>query len=90
MYGGSHLLFKSELPRRGIKVSLIESNDIKNFVEAINEKTKLVWLEVCSNPLVKVIDLKAMVKAIKKVNAKIVIGVDNTFLTPFILVRSTQ
>ena len=86
MYGGAFQLFDSELPRRGIRVTLIESTEAADFVEAMTERTKLVWFEVCSNPLLKVLDLKTTIEGIKAANADVVVGVDNTFLTPYIVV----
>ncbi len=46
-----------------------------------------VWLEVCSNPLLRITDLEKVVSIIKDFNKDIIIAVDNTFLTPFIVVN---
>ena len=48
--------------------------------------TKLVWFEVCSNPLNMVVDLKATLQTVKEFNSEIMVGIDNTFLSPWIVV----
>ena len=48
--------------------------------------TKLVWFEVCSNPLNMVVDLKATIQTVKEFNSEITVGIDNTFLSPWIVV----
>jgi len=48
---------------------------------------QLVWLEVPTNPLMKVVDVEAVVKAVKAKNESIIVVVDNTFLTPFFQVK---
>jgi cystathionine gamma-synthase len=53
---------------------------------SLKSNTKLVWLEVCTNPLIMVADLEAVIKAVKDFNPDIVVGIDNTFLSPYILV----
>ncbi len=44
-------------------------------------------MEICSNPLIKIADLAVVVKAVKGFNKDIIVGVDNTFLSPYIIVN---
>ncbi|GMR36223.1 hypothetical protein PMAYCL1PPCAC_06418, partial [Pristionchus mayeri] len=51
--------------------------------KAFKNNTKMVWLESPSNPLLKVVDIQAVVTAARKANPDIVVVVDNTFMSPF-------
>ena len=53
----------------------------------LNEATRLVFFETCSNPLCDIVDVKKVVEAVRGFNKKIIIGIDNTFMTPYILVQ---
>ena len=53
--------------------------------KALQPSTKLFWMEVATNPLIRVLDLKKIIGTVKKYNKKIVVVVDNTFLTPYIV-----
>ena len=77
VYGGTYALFKNILPRRGIETSFVNINDLKAVEAAITPKTKMIYAETLSNPLLAVSDLKALAAICKKHNLKLV--VDNTF-----------
>ena len=77
VYGGTYALFKNVLPRRGIDTSFVNINDLKAVEAAITSKTKMIYAETLSNPLLAVSDLKALAAICKKHNLKLV--VDNTF-----------
>ena len=86
LYGGVYNLFRSGLPRMGIDVTMVDIFDTNNLKKCLRPQTKLVWLEACTNPLVMLADLEATIKAVKEFNAEIIVGIDNTFLSPWILV----
>jgi cystathionine beta-lyase/cystathionine gamma-synthase len=89
MYGGSHNLFVEEFSRIGTLVTFLCTNDdVDMVVAALTPKTCLVWLEVCSNPLMRLTDIKATADAVHKYNKDIIFAVDNTFLSPYIVVSS--
>ncbi|MCL4162149.1 UNVERIFIED_CONTAM: hypothetical protein GTU68_040517, partial [Idotea baltica] len=57
---------------------------VENVAKEITKKTKLVWLETPTNPLMKIADIRAISTAVKNINASILIAVDNTFATPYL------
>ena len=59
--------------------------DMTEIRNALKPTTRLFWMEVASNPLIKVFDLKKIIEVIKSYNQDIIVVVDNTFLTPFIV-----
>lgn len=85
LYGGVYNLFRSGLPRMGIDITMVDIFDLNDLKKCLRSQTKLVWLEACTNPLVMLADLEATIKAVKEFNAEIIVGIDNTFLSPYIL-----
>ncbi|MEM9858578.1 MAG: cystathionine gamma-synthase [Bacteroidota bacterium] len=81
-YGGTYRLFTKIFSKYGIKFHFIDMEDISNINSYINEKTKLIWLETPTNPMMNVIDMKGAGKIAKENN--ILLGVDNTFATPYL------
>jgi len=82
LYGGSYRIFTKIFSKYGIKfhfVSMAEPANIENY---INEKTKLIWTETPTNPMMNIIDIEAISKIAKKHN--VMMGVDNTFATPYL------
>lgn len=82
LYGGSYRMFKRVFERFGIRFHFIDLTNASNIEGYINAKTKLIWLETPSNPLMNVIDIKACVDIAKKKN--IIVAVDNTFASPYL------
>lgn len=84
LYGGAWRLFEKVRNRTaGLKTHYVAPDDIAALREAITPATKLVWLELPTNPLLKVADLTAVVEAAHKVGALVV--ADATFSTPYLL-----
>ena len=81
IYGGTYGLMTSELPRLGIEVSMADLRDPSSFEAAINDNTKVLYVETITNPVLKVCDLEAMAKIAKRHN--LISIVDNTFATPW-------
>lgn len=77
IYGGTYAFFKNFLPKFGIKVVFVDSTDMNKVQAAISSKTKIIYCESISNPMLEVADLPALSKLAKKFNCKLV--VDNTF-----------
>lgn len=84
LYGGSHRLFDQIMNPWGFEFSFVDAREVDNVISAITDKTKLVWLESPTNPLMRLCDIEAIVKAVKAKNPNILIGVDNTFATPYL------
>ena len=55
--------------------------NVENIFSLVNEKTKLIWIETPTNPMMNIIDIKSVVGYAK--DRKILVAVDNTFLVPF-------
>ena len=88
MYGGAYHLLRDCVPDFGIEVIFVEDISTAAVTAALTDKTKLVWLETCTNPTIVLLDVAAMAEAIKNFNKDIIFGVDNTFLSPYILVHT--
>ncbi len=81
IYGGTYRLFNKVLPDMGLSFSFVNMRDLKKVKAAITPKTKMVWIETPSNPLLNIIDLDAVIKLAHA--KKILTAVDNTFLSPY-------
>ncbi len=79
-YGGTSRIFIEFLPRFNVNVTLCETGDHEEMEKEILKGCKLVYLETPTNPTLKVLDLRRLIKAAKQVNAIVV--VDNTLATP--------
>lgn len=82
LYGGTYRMFKRVFEKYGIKFHFINLSDASSVEKVINEKTKLLWIETPTNPLMNIVDIKAMVDIAKKHN--IIAAVDNTFASPYL------
>ncbi len=82
LYGGSYRLFRRVFEKYGIKFHFVGMQDINAVAEKINNKTKLLWLETPTNPMMNVVDLEAASQLAKKHN--LLLAVDNTFATPYL------
>lgn len=84
VYGGSYRLFKQVFEKFGIKFQFIEMQNADVIEEYITENTKLLWIETPTNPMMNIIDIKAVSKIARKHN--VLLAVDNTFATPYLQV----
>lgn len=83
LYGGCHRLFEQKLkPNFGLKFSYVDGRAPANFENAIRDNTKLFWVETPTNPLLKLADIEKLAEIAHKND--ILLGVDNTFATPYI------
>jgi cystathionine beta-lyase len=82
LYGGSYRLFKQVFEKYGIKFHFIGMQDMDSIEAHINAKTKLIWVETPTNPMMNIIDIKAASALAKKHN--LLLAVDNTFATPYL------
>ena len=79
-YGGTSKIFLDFLPLNNVQVTLCDTTDFDNFEIEIAKGCDMVYLETPTNPTLKVVDIKRLAAAAKKVGAIVV--VDNTFATP--------
>lgn len=82
MYGGTYRLFSKIYEPYGFKFVYVDTADTDKVKTAINENTKLLWIETPTNPLMNITDINAM-SAIAK-EAGILLCVDNTFASPYL------
>ncbi|MEQ9265220.1 MAG: cystathionine gamma-synthase [Balneolaceae bacterium] len=82
LYGGSYRLFTSVFEQYGINFTFLDMTDLESVNEAITPSTKMMWIETPTNPLLRVVDLKALVGLAKENN--IITIVDNTFASPYL------
>ncbi|RMZ51854.1 cystathionine gamma-synthase [Flavobacteriaceae bacterium PRS1] len=82
LYGGSYRLFTKIFEGFGIKFHFVGMESISNIEAKVNSNTKLIWVETPTNPMLNIIDIKAVSVLAKKYN--ILLAVDNTFATPYL------
>lgn len=82
LYGGSYRIFKTIFEKYGIKFHFLNLNDLATLEGLMNEKTKLIWVETPTNPLLNIVDIEKISSLAKKYNA--LVAVDNTFATPYL------
>jgi cystathionine beta-lyase len=82
LYGGSYRLFKKIYEKYGLVFRFIDMQNASSIEAFITDKTKLIWLETPTNPMMNIIDIKAVVALSKK--HQILVAVDNTFASPYL------
>lgn len=82
MYGGTYRLFTKVFEKFGIKFIYVDTTKVSNISKAINNQTKLVWLETPTNPLMNITDISAVAAITKPKD--ILLAVDNTFASPYL------
>lgn len=82
LYGGTFNLFSHTLPKIGISVKLVDSDDPENYRKATTEKTKAYFVETIGNPNINVADLEAIAKIAHENGVPLI--VDSTFTTPYL------
>lgn len=82
MYGGTYRLFSKVYERFGIVFTYVDTTDINNIKNAVSPKTKLIWIETPTNPLMNITDIEGTA-AIAKAN-NVLLCVDNTFASPYL------
>lgn len=82
IYGGSYRSFTHIYQKLGIEVSYVDTTDVSNVVDALQENTRLVWLESPTNPTLKISDIQAIAEIAHAHGALVV--VDNTFASPIL------
>ena len=82
LYGGSYRLFTKIFEGFGLKFHFVGMNDLASVQAAINDNTKLIWVETPTNPMMNVVDIEAVAQLAKKHN--LLLAVDNTFASPYL------
>ena len=82
LYGGTYRIFTKIFENYGIKFHFVGMSDLSAVGSHINDKTKLIWIETPTNPMMTIIDIRGVVALAKARNVKV--AVDNTFATPYL------
>jgi cystathionine gamma-lyase len=82
LYGGSYRMFRRVFEKFGIKFHFTDLTHTANIEPLLNSKTKLLWLETPTNPLMNIVDIEGYVDLVKGKN--ILVAVDNTFASPYL------
>jgi O-acetylhomoserine (thiol)-lyase len=82
LYGGTYNLFAHTLPRQGVEVRMVSSDDFDGFENAIDENTRAVFCESIGNPAGNIVDIEKLAKIAHKHGVPLM--VDNTVATPFL------
>ncbi len=80
LYGRTTQLFMEELPRFGVKTTLVDPGDLTAVRAALEQRPRLLFVETMSNPLLRLVDLEALAELADDYECQLV--VDNTFATP--------
>ena len=81
LYGGSYRIFTTIFKKYGINFKFVDMTNVENVKNAITDKTKLIWVETPTNPMMSIIDIKG-ISSIK--GNSIWLAVDNTFASPYL------
>ena len=82
LYGGSYRLFTRLFEKYQLKFIFINFDDVSKIEKHITDSTKLIWIETPTNPLMKLVDIKAVTDLVK--GKDVLVAVDNTFATPYL------
>ncbi len=84
LYGGSYRLFTKIYENFGLKFHFVDMTTAENIKPFLNAKTKMVWIETPTNPLMRIVDIKAVSDIAKAHHKELLVGVDNTFASPYL------
>ena len=82
LYGGSYRLFTQIFEDFGLKFRFVGMQEADKIADHVTENTKLIWVETPTNPMMNIIDIKAVSEVAKKHD--LLLAVDNTFATPYL------
>lgn len=82
LYGGTYRIFTKVYGKFGMEFSFVDMTNIANIENAINPKTKLIWIETPTNPMLNIVDIAVVCELAKKHN--LLVCVDNTFASPYL------
>tara|TARA_B100001057_G_scaffold201381_1_gene202141 strand:+ start:363 stop:1502 length:1140 start_codon:yes stop_codon:yes gene_type:complete len=82
LYGGSYRLFEKIYKKFGLKFIFTDLRNLEKTEKLISNKTKMIWVETPTNPMINIIDIKSISNLCKSNN--LLLAVDNTFSTPFL------
>jgi cystathionine gamma-lyase len=85
LYGGTYRLFERVFRQLGIDFTYVDPTaGPAAFAAAMTDRTRLVWLETPTNPMLKIADIEGIASATKARRKDVLVAVDNTFMTPYL------
>lgn len=81
IYGGSYRIFERVMRRYHVETTYVAAGNIAEYEQAIQPNTKMIWLETPTNPLLRLVDIRAVAEIAHRHNLLVV--VDNTFASPY-------
>ncbi len=82
LYGGTYRLFTKIFEGFGVKFRFVDMGDLRNVEAALTPRTRLIWAETPTNPLLRIIDIEGLSAIARKQGC--LLGVDNTFASPYL------
>ena len=82
LYGGTYRIFTKIFQQYGINFKFVNMQNVDNVEQAITNKTKMIWLETPTNPMLNIVDIEGVVDLANGKNCWVV--VDNTFASPYL------
>lgn len=82
LYGGSYRLMTKVHERFGVKPHFVDLSDPRRLEKTINKKTRLIWIETPTNPMLNIVDIQAICRVARE--RGILTCVDNTFASPYL------
>ena len=82
LYGGSYRLFTEVMPRYQVDFSYVDATHLEEIDKAIRPETRVIWLESPTNPMLRIVDIRACAEIAQRRGLLLV--VDNTFATPYL------
>ena len=82
LYGGTYRIFTQIFEKYGLKFHFIDMHDASSVEQHINAKTKMIWVETPTNPMLNVVDIEEVGKIAKAHD--LLFAVDNTFASPYL------
>lgn len=82
LYGGTYRLFTKVYAKYGIEFRFVDMQDVDALKKIITHKTKMIWIETPTNPMLNIVDIEAICKIVE--GSDITVCVDNTFATPYL------
>ena len=83
LYGGTYTMFDCILPQFGIQTKFVDPRQPQNFNDAINDKTRAIYIETIGNPVLEFTDIRDIAEIAHRQNLPLI--VDGTFTTPYLL-----
>jgi cystathionine gamma-lyase len=82
VYGGTFRILTKVYRQYAVDASFVDTTDLATVMRAVTPRTRLVWLESPTNPLLRICDIRAIARALGRLRRRPLLAVDNTFATP--------